>query len=204
MMRLNDIRNDALLERYLIGDLTIKEIDIVEKAFVEYSELKVELREIAQSFTTYALANAIEPDPITKPMLMAFLNYTERLKGGEKITFPPELNEHTKIEDYKEWLDRSDLQETTYDAVHGHIIGHTENRTTLIIWLRYGAAEEIHTDEYENFFIVEGTCDIVLDDKEVHALKAGDYFAVPLHVSHRVEVTSTIPCKIILERKKAA
>lgn len=205
MMGLDKIRNEGQLERYLIGDLNPQEIEMLEKAFIEYPELKEELKEIDKSLEMYARANAIEPDPLTKPMLMTFLNYTERLKAGEPVSYPPALNENTTVEDYKEWLDRPDLQEPdNYEAMFGHVIGHTEERTNIIVWLKFGAPDETHTDEQEKFFIVEGTCNIVLDDKEVHPLKPGDYFAIPLHVSHRVEVTSDIPCKVILERKKVA
>lgn len=205
MMGLDNIRNEGLLERYIVGDLNELEFEELEKALIKYPELKEELKEIEKAFEIYAQAHAMEPDPTTKPMLMAFVNYTERLKGGEPVSHPPALNENTKIEDYKEWLDRPNLQEPdNYEAMHGYIIGHSEERTNLIVWLKYGAPDETHTDEQEKFFIVEGTCNIVLDDKEVHALKPGDYFAIPLHVSHRVEVTSNIPCKVILERKKVA
>jgi len=205
VINLEHIRNEALLERYVIGDVDLQEINLVEKALSESTELQKELAEIEQAFEVYARTNAIEPDPTTKPFLMTFLNYTERLKAGEAPTFPPALNENTKIDDYKQWLDRPDLQEPEdYESMHGFIIGHTEERTNLIVWLKHGAPDETHTDEYEKFFIVEGTCNIVLDDKEVHPLKAGDYFAIPLHVSHRVEVTSDIPCKVILERAKVA
>lgn len=205
MMSLDNIRKEALLERYVLGELAQQEVEVVEKALLAYPELKEELREIEQTFEIYARANAIEPDPTTKPLLMAFLSYTERLKGGEEPTFPPALNENSKIEDYKDWLDRRDLQEAAqYDAVYGHIIGYTEERTSLIVWLIYGVPDETHTDELEKFLIVEGTCTITIDDKEKHYLKAGDFLAMPLQVSHRVEVTSKIPCKVILERKKVA
>lgn len=205
MMELAQIRNEALLERYVTGNVNPQEIQLVDQALIELPELKTELQEIEQSFMLYAQANAIEPDPTTKPLLMAFLNYTERLKGGEQPTFPPALSENSKVEDYKEWLDRPDLQEPAeYDAMHGYIIGHTEERTNLIVWLRYGALDETHTDEQEKFLIVEGTCTITFDDKEKHHLKPGDYLATPLHVSHGVEVTSDIPCKAILEWKKVA
>lgn len=203
MMSLEHIRNEALLERYVIGDLSIQEIEMLEKALLEMPNLKVELQEIEKTFEVYAQANAIEPDPTTKPFLMAFLNYTERLKAGEQPSLVPALNENSKIEDYIEWLERPDLQAPKdYDAMHGYIIGHTEERTNVIVWLKFGAPDETHTDEHEKFLIIEGTCNIVLDDKEVHPLKPGDYFAIPLHISHRVEVTSDTACKVILERKK--
>jgi len=34
-------------------------------------------------------------------------------------------------------------------------------------------------------------------------MKAGDYISIPLHITHRVDVTSQSSCKVILERTAA-
>jgi len=42
---------------------------------------------------------AIEPSPVVKPLLMATIDYSERLKSGEAVSFPPALTENSKLED---------------------------------------------------------------------------------------------------------
>ena len=40
-------------------------------------------------------------------------------------------------------------------------------------------------------------------ENEVHYLKTGDYLQIPLNVGHNLVVTSSIPCKVILQRVAA-
>ena len=134
---------------------------------------------------------------------MATIDYTERLKSGESPSFPPVLNENSKIEDYHEWLSREDMiAASEFEEIYAKIIGYTPKVTSAIVWIKNMTPEEVHNDEHEKFLIVEGTCDITVGEK-IHQLKAGDYFAIPLHENHQVKVTSAIPCKVILQRVAA-
>ena len=133
-------------------------------------------------------------------MVIAVTDYTERLAKGEAPTFPPILNEGSTIADFSQWLERKDLVlPDDFTDFHAKIIGMDSKKTTAIAWLKYGSPSETHTDEYEKFLILEGTCDITIGEKTV-SLVPGDYLAIPLHVSHNVRVTSSIPCKVILQR----
>lgn len=202
-MSIEKIRESGLLELYIIGDLEEVEVKLVEDTIEKYPILKQDLQEIEITLERYALQHAIEPPATVKPMMFAVLDYTQRMEAGEAPSSPPALHRGSKISDFSEWLDREDLQEADdYDAMHGKIIGASEERTTLIVWLRYGAPDEVHTDEIEKFLVVEGTCNITIGDT-VHSLRAGDNLAIPLFINHRVEVTSSFPCKVILERAAA-
>jgi len=202
-MSLEEILNSGILESYVIGDVTEAEVLVVEKAIKELPEVGRELTMIEDALEGYAYEYAKEPDPTIGPMLIATINYTKRLESGEIPVEVPDLHLGSTVSDYSQWIDRPDLSEPdTYGGMHGYIIGNTEDKTTLIVWLRDGAPDETHTDEHETFLIVEGTCNIVVGDK-VNSLKAGDVFTIPLHINHRVEVTSQERCKVILERKAA-
>lgn len=202
-INIQHIRESGLLELYVLGDLGNVDVQTIEQALIDFPDLKKDIDSIEIALEKFAFANAKEPDPTLGPFLVTTLDYMERIKAGEEPTFPPALHEGSTIDDFKEWLDRDDMVEPEeYEAMHGKIIGSTEGRTTIITWLKYGAPDETHTDEYEKFLVVEGTCDITIGDK-VHSLKAGDYLAIPLHINHRVEVTSSFRCKVILERAAA-
>ena len=202
-MSIDQLRESGTLELYVIGDLSESEIIAVESAIEAHPELKQDIHEIELSLEQYALANAVPPKATLKPMVLAVVNYTSRLQAGEPQLDPPALTPDSKIEDFSQWLHRSDLQEpSSYDSMTAHIIGASEEKTTLIVWLKEGAPAEVHTDEYETFLILEGTCDITIGD-EVHSLKPNDVLTIPLHISHQVVVTSDTRCKVILERKAA-
>jgi len=202
-MSIEEIRESGILEFYVIGSLTEMEMFQLDLAIHEYPELLDDINEIEISLEKYAQINAVAPDPTTKPMMIAQLNYTERIKGGEIIYDAPAIHKDSKISDYASWLHRDDMQEPdAYESMYGHIISASEHKSTLIVWLKDGAPDEVHTDELETFLVVEGSCDIIIGDK-VNSLKKGDVLSIPLHINHRVEVTSSYPCKIILERKAA-
>jgi len=104
------------------------------------------------------------------------------------------------IADYAPWLNRADmvLPQNFKDA-HVKIIGYTPAAVTAIVWIKHMAPQEVHHDEFEKFLIVEGSCDLTIG-QEVHHLVAGNYLAIPLHINHSLIITSSIPCKVILQR----
>ncbi|RZK81830.1 MAG: cupin domain-containing protein [Pedobacter sp.] len=86
-----------------------------------------------------------------------------------------------------------------FDEVFAKILHHSQEAITAIAWIKHMAPQEVHDHEYEKFLILEGTCTIHIED-ESHHLKPGDYLTIPLHKNHFVEVTSAVPCKVILQR----
>ena len=190
----------GILEMYVLGSTTVEEAAEVEKMAMEYPEIKNEIDSINLALEEYAFAHAITPDPIIKPFLMATIDFSDRMEAGETPTYPSILSENSKIEDYTEWLNRPDmtLPETQQD-VFAKIIGYTPEAITAIAWIHKMAPHETHDNEYEKFLIIEGTCDIIIEN-EIHHLVPGDYMAIPLHKEHVVKVTSLIPCKVILQR----
>ncbi len=195
--------DSGILEAYVLGIATGEEASMVEKLALAHPEIKEELEQIAISLEQYAADHAVEPHATMKPLLLASIDYSERLKNGEPETVPPLLNENITISDYDQWLNRPDMvMPENSDNVFLKIIGSTPEATTAIVWLKEFAPDEVHHNEHECFLIIEGSCDIRIGDK-VHQLVPGDYLNIPLHIDHEVKVTSSVPCKIILQRKAA-
>ena len=194
--------NTGLLEQYVLGCANAAESEEVEKMAAAYEAVRRELDAIADALGAYAMTHAIVPDPIIKPFLLATIDYAERLKNGEPVSGPPILNKNSVIADYAEWLNRTDMIPWNDQDIYAKIIGYTPQALTAIVWLKDYAPKEVHDNEYEKFLIVEGTCNIIVDD-EINALGPGDYFAIPLHKNHLVQVTSAVPCKVILQRVAA-
>ncbi len=199
MMSSKDFIDSGILEQYVLGYASPSEITEVEKMAAADPLIRLEIETIAIALETYALENAIEPKPEIKPFLMATIDYSERIKSGEPVTYPPMLNENSVIEDYTIWLHRNDMVLQGADTLFAKIIGYTPEATTAIVWIKDYAPQEVHNHEYERFLIVEGTCNIIVEGK-VNQLMPGDFFAIPLYKSHMIKVTSGIPCKVILQR----
>ena len=192
--------NSGILEEYVLGLTSETENQEVEQMVSAYPEIGREIGMITASLMAYGETIAPEIDPALKPLLIATIDYSERLKNGEAPAFPPELNEQSRISDFEEWISRPDMTlPEDFDLVHVKLLGAEPNRLTGLLWLKYGFPEETHQVQYEKFLILEGTCDITIEG-EVTSLKSGDYLQIPLYKKHNVTVTSSVPCKAILQR----
>ena len=203
-MSSKELIDSGILEIYVMGMASDSEREEVEKMAAANPDIRKEIEEISDALENYAQAHAIKPSAAVKPLLMANIDYAERIKNGETISFPPVLNENSKVSDYATWLNQADQDFSFPDEenIHVKIIGNTPEMTTAIVWLQHETPREIHHKELESFLIVEGSCDIRVGEKSNH-LVAGDYFAIPLHEYHQVKVTSSIACKAILQRMAA-
>lgn len=199
MTRDKEFIKSGILEQYVLGCISSTESTEVELMAATYPEIKMEIEAIEKSMEAYAMEHAVKPNPIIKPFLLATIDYSQRMQNGELFSVPPVLHESSAIEDYAPWLNRSDMIVPDNDDIFAKIIGYTPEAITAIVWIKEYAPHEVHDNEFEKFLIVEGTCNIIVEDK-VHALIPGDYFAIPLHKNHLVKVTSDIPCKVILQR----
>ncbi|MDQ3109436.1 MAG: cupin domain-containing protein [Bacteroidota bacterium] len=202
-MNTSSFIDSGILEAYVLGFATAEESAEVEKLAAIHPEIKNELEQIENSIQQYTSAHTVQPHATIKPLLLATIDYTERLKNGETPGAPLLLHANSKIADYGQWLNRPDMVTSSFDdEIYLKIIGYTPQVTTAIVWIKTMAPDEVHHNEHESFLIVEGTCDITIGDK-VHQLVPGDFLSIPLHTDHFVTVTSDIPCKVILERKAA-
>ncbi|RZM21613.1 MAG: cupin domain-containing protein [Pedobacter sp.] len=195
-----ELIDSGLLELYVLGQVNAEEALFVEKMALAHSQVKWELEEIGLAMERYAQANAVEPDAIVKPFLMATIDFSDRLKSGEKPELAPILDNNSVAGDYMHWLERPDMVlPVDHDDVFAKILSYTPEAITAVVWIKHMAPQEVHDHEYERFLILEGTCDIYVED-QINQLKPGDYFQIPLHKRHHVLVTSEFPCKVILQR----
>lgn len=204
MRSLSELMESGVLELYVLGAASSEEIQLVDEMAAAHPEVRNELLQISATLEQYAQTSAVKPRASVKALLMATIDYLERMKKGELPESPPELTANSRISDFEKWLNRADAVLPAHaDDIYAKLIGYTPSATTAIVWLKTQSDNEVHDDEYERFLIVEGTCCITAGD-ETHALAAGDFFAVPLHTPHQLIVTSAIPCKAILQRLSVA
>jgi mannose-6-phosphate isomerase-like protein (cupin superfamily) len=190
----------GILELYVLGQTTLEEDEEVKLMAGKYPEIGDEILAIGMALENYALENAVTPGPITRPFLLATIDYMDRMKNGEPFSSPPVLTGESKIDDYEQWINRDDMiLPENFETLYAKILSYTPELLSAIVWIEKMAPQEVHDDEYEKFLILEGTCDISIEE-DVFSLKSGDYLTIPLYKNHHVTVTSTIPCKVILQR----
>lgn len=190
----------GVLELYVMGAASPEEAAEVERMAAAYPEVRQELEQISLAMERYARAQAVQPRATVKALLLATIDYLERMKRGELPSSPPVLTPNTRISDFNGWLSKPGAaRPDDADGIFARIIGYTPSATTAIVWVQDSTEQEVHHDEHERFLILEGACQIRLGE-EIHALASGDYFEIPLHVPHQLKVTSQGPCKAILQR----
>jgi len=198
-----ELLDSGLLDLYVLGQVNTEEALFIEKMALAHPQVKREIEEISLALEQYAQANAIQPNPVVKPFLMATIDFSDRMKSGEKPGPVPILDSNAVAGDYIHWLERPDMVlPVDFEDVFAKILSYTPEAITAIVWIKHMAPQEVHDHESERFLILEGTCDIYVED-QINHLKPGDYFQIPLHKRHHVVVTSESPCKVILQRVAA-
>jgi mannose-6-phosphate isomerase-like protein (cupin superfamily) len=196
--------NSGILDLYVLGLTSEEENKEIARLSDAHPEIAREIEQITEAAITAAESNAPEIiNPSVKPMIMAIINFTERLQSGETPVPAPRLSEASKVGDFQQWLDRKDfVLPDDFNDIHARIIAHEPDAMTALVWIKDSSPYEVHDNEFERFLIVEGTCDITIGEK-VHSLVPGDFLSIPLHQGHVVKVTSVVPCKVILQRVAA-
>ncbi|MCY7420162.1 MAG: cupin domain-containing protein [Chitinophagaceae bacterium] len=203
MRNLKKYIESGIVENYVLGITLPEETLEIEEMSIKHQEVRAAISKFCLLFEENVFANAIAPPSIIKPELMATIDYMERLENGEALTFPPLLNENSQIDDFSDWLNRADMKPLAgFNDIEVKLIGYTPTCTTAIVWVKQIAPEEVHKHEFERFLIVEGTCTIHISSK-TYDLVPGNYLQIPLFETHHVVVTSTMPCKVILQRVAA-
>ncbi|TDH27984.1 cupin domain-containing protein [Segetibacter sp. 3557_3] len=188
------------LEAYVLGTLPDKEYQVIEALAEQYPEVADAIARFEESLITYALENPVQPDPIIKPMVMAAVNYISRLEKGEVLSGVPTITPQTIIADFSTWLDSEHfVVPADFGDLYVRVIEHTADRNTSMVWVRHAFPAEVHENELETILIVEGTCNVFIG-QQTRLLNPGDVVQIPRYVSHHVEVTSSIPCKAIVQR----
>lgn len=204
MKDLSKFLQSGIIEAYVLGMASPEEMKEVEDVAVDCPEVKNAIDSFGEAIEQKALENAVTPDPLIKPLLMATFDYLDRMGKGETPASPPNLTVNSRVEDYAEWLNKDSMASPSdFSDIYARLISYTPECVTAIVWIKDMAPQEVHHDEHERFLVVEGTCTISIEGEDGQNLNPGDFLAIPLHKNHTVKVTSTIPCKVILQRLAA-
>jgi mannose-6-phosphate isomerase-like protein (cupin superfamily) len=195
-----DYLDPGLLEFYCLGLTSPDENESITDGLRNMPEIYGEIEKIIKAVMSYFEGMAGPLNITLKPTILAIVDYVERMKAGEKISFPPVLNRNSKIADYSLLVDNKEMTAPEdFTDMFVKIISSQVFVTTAIVWVKDKVPYETHDHEFEKFLILEGSCDVILHENVV-SLGRGDYFAIPLHTGHLIQVTSKTPCKLILQK----
>ena len=205
-LKMSTIKNyidSGILEYYVLGLTDKQETEEVENKAQLHHEVQLEIDQIAGALVQFSQTIAPVPSATVRTSIFGTIDFMERKKLGEDDFFPPILNNKSKISDYNFWILKPEMQlAADYIDSYAKIIASNKTATTMIVWLTTVAPPEVHHNQFERFLVIEGSCEISIGTA-INYLKKGDYIEIPLHSTHHLKVTSTIPCKVILQRVAA-
>lgn len=194
MKNLKDFIASGILELHVLGDTSDEEdAEVLIMASKFPAQIAREIAEISMALEYLALENAVQPSRGMREAVFARISEMDR-----RPEIPP-LTHFSKIEDYTRWFDPEDLVTPEgFEGVRLKVLGHTDRMTTFLI-IATALEGEVHHDLYERLLVIEGTCNVIIENK-VHSFEKGDFINIPLHKWHDVEIPYGIPCKAILQR----
>ena len=98
----------GILELYVLGAASEEDVLAVEKMAAAHPEVKQEIDQISQAMEHYAQTRAVKPRATVKTLVMATIDYLERMKQGELPESPPVLTPNSRISDFEKWLHHKD------------------------------------------------------------------------------------------------
>jgi quercetin dioxygenase-like cupin family protein len=137
------------------------------------------------------------PNPKLKSSILDVLN-NFTLEEHFDIKNPPLINKYTSLDI---WLKGTAHINLPQDAENIFLLPIREKGKIFqfVGYVRDTIPDEEHDDMTESFFILEGTCTLMIDHEAYH-FGAGDYFELPVNSVHSVKVTSDMPLKAVLQR----
>lgn len=170
---------------------------------VEYPAVKQAFNDFEIIFEKYIQKQAIPPGLDMKALIMAIVDFQERIANDEIIDVPPVLHAGSLPADYSRWLEKTASPDASSgDNLYARLFTLNPASTLGVVWIKTETEVETHKDQLESFLILEGSCNVIVGNN-CYALVVGDYFQIPLLSPHQIIVTSAIPCKAILQRLAA-
>jgi mannose-6-phosphate isomerase-like protein (cupin superfamily) len=190
------------LEAYLQGSLTETEQQFVELMAQLHPEIGAEM-DALQFVNELLIAEAnkgVKAPERSKERLLNFMNAEKRAANAANDSPVPYLNSRSKSADYASWVNRDGIAPpASFDNVFVLPLDANADCLTLLVWVKSEIAGEVHLDAVEKFLVLEGTCIIDVEGKQF-PLQAGDYMSIPKFREHTVYVTSSTPCKLIVQQ----
>jgi len=173
---------------YCLGLVTGQDKADFEQALKLYPELDQELKAVQEGLDKYAATYSKSPLDSTKDKVM---NALENLLLEKQMNLSklPVIN---KFSDHKAWM--AAVASLLPNKVEGepfmHVLTATDSITQVLVMSATDIPDEVHTDVWESFIVLEGECECYIGTDTVVRLKAGGYLEIPMHEHHDVKIIS--------------
>ncbi len=200
---IEDYIESGIIELVTMNLAEERERELSFEMAAEYPAVQQAFNDFAAIFESYIQKQAVPPGRDMKALIMAIVDFQERIADDEIVDVPPLLHAGSLPADYLRWLEKTAGPDpTSSDNLYARIFTLNPVSTLGVVWIKTETVVETHEDQFESFLILEGSCKIIVGNNS-YELGVGDYFQIPLFSPHQIIVTSAIPCKAILQRLAA-
>jgi mannose-6-phosphate isomerase-like protein (cupin superfamily) len=187
---------------YVLGEGSAAERLEIEMVASLFPKVQKTLNDLSYIDEVMVMAGAIRPPAASRKKFADFIEAAGTPADGWGLVMPM-LTVTSSADDFKAWIDRIDNSNINpAENLNAIPLEVDRDVTTLFVVVKECLEEEVHLNIIERFLVLEGGCIVRMGDVDV-PLVQGDYFSIPKFVGHTILVTSTIPCKLIVQQVAA-
>ena len=175
----------GLIEQYCFETMPAEQMLEVELVATLYPEIKKAILSCQDTMEKFALSIEKHPPISVKSKLFDSINNLELEEEISKENLPI-LNKYSKSASWLAFAKPLLPTETKHD-IHLEVLRDDSQLFLSIIWTRTNIPLEVHENEKESFLILEGECECFVGETR-YVLGPGDFFEVPMHTSHNVNL----------------
>ncbi|MBL7951893.1 MAG: cupin domain-containing protein [Flavobacteriales bacterium] len=184
------------LELYVLGALAPDQMDRVRQAVEQDAAVRRAVEDLQHALETLAWVRSTPPPPELRDRILGTWAHVAADHTPMCV-----IDDHTRTADLPGWIFAlADPAPGDYENMHVHYLDCPPELASAVVWVKHYVTEEEHDACHESFHILEGRCEVLIGDVVRH-MGPGESITIPLHVPHSVRVTSSYPCKAVVQRR---
>ncbi len=201
-MNVKDFIASGIIETFCLGFSSAEENELVERMAGAHPEVQQEINEVRSSLEKILKSSEIKPASSIKTAVM---NSIYSQQAAVQPVFVPLMNTLPNFETIQASVIANKLQWPTEDFENMHVqeLPSTLEIINFAVWVKKGHDEEMHTDRIEYIAVLDGSCEMVMENKRT-AYSKGDIISIPINVPHYAVITSAKPMFALVQRQLIA
>ncbi len=177
----------GIIYDYCAGLLPEGERAAVERMVSFYPEVRAELHSVQETLEQNASQAAMPLPPDLKDKIWGVLDNLgkEQKRNPEDL---PLINKYSSVDNWRQMV-LPMLPAGIPEGTDVQMLRNSDGITQMLISSSIDVPDEVHENERESFFVLEGNCRCNIGEKQIE-LGPGGYIEIPMHEHHHVEALS--------------
>lgn len=191
----------GIIERYCLNDVSEKERAMLNQFSLKYNEVEDEINACKKKLADKASGSTSTLSKVKYRLMRQIYEGCARTN----LTFLPLMNIADCDIDFTNFMKINNLNPSKEfeGEVSMQPLPSTIEIENAAVWIKRNFGAEVHHNENEFIYIVQGSCIMKLDGSE-KVYNAGDMIFIPPFVTHSAKVTSSMPMFALVQRQLLA